>query len=70
MPRARLGIRIALEGHVEVCGEADSAESAIRMAKREQPDVCLIAWGLPGTGSAAVRGVTRAARGSSRRACE
>ncbi len=57
----RLGIRLALEGRVEVCAEAESCEHAIRLAKREQPDVCLIGWDLPGSGSAAVRGVTRAA---------
>jgi two-component system nitrate/nitrite response regulator NarL len=54
-------MRLALQGQVEICAEADSSELAIRFAKREQPDVCLIGWDLPGGGSAAVRGVTRAA---------
>ena len=57
----RMGVRLALEGEVEICAEADNAEQAIRAAKREQPDVCLIAWELPGEGLTAVRGVTRAA---------
>jgi DNA-binding NarL/FixJ family response regulator len=57
----RLGMRLALDSLVEICAEADSAEQAIRAAKREQPDVCLIAWELPGYGLTAVRGITRAA---------
>lgn len=57
----RLGIRMALGGDVEICAEADDAGQAIRAAKREQPDVCLIGRGLPGDGLAAVRGVCRAA---------
>jgi DNA-binding NarL/FixJ family response regulator len=56
-----MGMRLALQGEVDICAEADNAEQAIRAAKREQPDVCLIAWELPGDGLAAVRGVTRAA---------
>jgi two-component system nitrate/nitrite response regulator NarL len=57
----RFGVRLALQGAVEVCAEASSAEEAIRLAKQTQPDVCLIGWELPGGGSSAVRGVTRAA---------
>ena len=57
----RHGIRLALDGEVEICAEADNAEQAIRAAKREQPDVCLIGRDLPGDGLAAVRGVCRAA---------
>jgi two-component system nitrate/nitrite response regulator NarL len=57
----RLGIRLALDGAVEVCGEADDAEQAIRAAKREQPDVCLVGHGIPGGAIATVRGVSRAA---------
>lgn len=63
-PAMRLGVRNAVEGEVEVCAEADNAEQAIRAAKREQPDVCLIAWELAGGGPAAVRGVSRAAPGA------
>ncbi len=57
----RLGMRSALAGEVEICAEAENAEQAIRLAKRTQPDVCLIAWELHGGGLAAVRGVARAA---------
>lgn len=58
----RLGMRVALDGgDVEICAEADTAEQAIRAANAQQPDVCLIAWEIPGGGSVAVRGVTRAA---------
>lgn len=57
----RLGIRMALDGAVEVCAEADDAEQAIRAAKREQPDVCLVGQDLRGGAIAAVRGVSRAA---------
>ena len=57
----RLGIRMALDGTVEVCAEAGDAEQAIRAAKREQPDVCLVGKGIPGGGIATVRGVSRAA---------
>lgn len=57
----RLGIRMALDGTVEVCAEADDAEQAIRAAKREQPDVCLVGNDIPGGALATVRGVSRAA---------
>jgi two-component system, NarL family, nitrate/nitrite response regulator NarL len=57
----RFGVRLALQGAVLVCAEAASAEEAIRLAKQTQPDVCLIGWEIAGGGSAAVRGVTRAA---------
>jgi DNA-binding NarL/FixJ family response regulator len=63
-PATRLGVRVALEGEVEICAEVDNAEEAIRAAKRERPDVCLIAWELVGGGRTAVRGVTRAAPGA------
>jgi DNA-binding NarL/FixJ family response regulator len=57
----RLGIRMALDGEVVVCAEADDAGQAIRAAKREQPDVCLIGSELAGDGLSAVRGICRAA---------
>jgi DNA-binding NarL/FixJ family response regulator len=60
----RLGLRLALGTQVDVCAEASTAEHAIRLAKKVQPDVCLIGWELTGSGSAAVRGVTRAAPGT------
>jgi two-component system response regulator DesR len=57
----RRGIRMALEGAVEVCAEAGGVEQAIRAAKREQPDLCLVDYTLGGDGIAAVRGICRAA---------
>ena len=57
----RVGIRMALDGDVEICAEVDDAEQAIRAAKREQPDVCLVGDDLAGSGIAAVRGICRAA---------
>lgn len=57
----RVGIRLALQDEVEICAEAEHAEQAIRAAKREQPDVCLVGDDLAGSGLAAVRGISRAA---------
>jgi DNA-binding NarL/FixJ family response regulator len=52
---------MALDGAVDVCAEASDAEQAIRAAKREQPNVCLVGRDIPGGAIAAVRGVSRAA---------
>lgn len=57
----RLGIRMALDSEVVVCAEADDTEQAIRAAKREQPDVCLLGTELADDGPSAVRGICRAA---------
>jgi DNA-binding NarL/FixJ family response regulator len=57
----RVGIRMALNGNVEICAEADDAEQAIRAAKREQPDLCLVGDHVVGDSLAAIRGVCRAA---------
>jgi DNA-binding NarL/FixJ family response regulator len=57
----RTGIRMALEGEVEICAEAGDTEQAIRAAKREQPDVCLVGRQIPGDALLAVRGICRAA---------
>jgi DNA-binding NarL/FixJ family response regulator len=57
----RLGIRMALGTDVQVCAEASDAEHAIRTAKREQPDLCLVGREIPGDGLSAVRGICRAA---------
>ena len=57
----RAGIRMALNGTVEVCAEAGDAEQAIRAAKHAQPDVCLVGHDIPGGAIAAIRGVSRAA---------
>jgi DNA-binding NarL/FixJ family response regulator len=53
----RLGVRIALEGAVQVCAEAGDVEEAIRLAQREQPDIALIGLELPGDGIVAIRGI-------------
>jgi DNA-binding NarL/FixJ family response regulator len=55
---------MALGEGVEICAEASSATQAIRAAKREQPDVCLIGRELDGGGMVAVRAVSRAAPSS------
>jgi DNA-binding NarL/FixJ family response regulator len=57
----RLGVRMALDGQVELCAEVANAEQAIRAAKATQPDVCLVGLEIPGGGIAAVRGICRAA---------
>jgi DNA-binding NarL/FixJ family response regulator len=57
----RLGIRMALDGEVTVCAEAADAEQAIRAAKREAPDLCLVGLDLGGDGLGAIRGICRAA---------
>lgn len=60
-PPMRLGIRMALDEEVEVCAECDDPDQAIRAAKREQPDLCLVGAALGGHGFSAVRGICRAA---------
>jgi DNA-binding NarL/FixJ family response regulator len=57
----RVGIRMALRGAADVCAEAEDAEQAIRAAKREQPEVCLVGRSIPGDGITAARGIRRAA---------
>jgi DNA-binding NarL/FixJ family response regulator len=57
----RLGIRMALGDDFSICAEADDAEQAIRLAKRLQPDVCLVGRDVAGHGLASVRGICRAA---------
>jgi DNA-binding NarL/FixJ family response regulator len=57
----RVGIRMALNGEAEICAEAEDVEHAIRAAKREQPDLCLVGDGIGGDSIAAVRGIARAA---------
>jgi DNA-binding NarL/FixJ family response regulator len=60
----RLGVRMALDGQVELCAEVADAEQAIRAAKSKQPDLCLVGFEIPGGGLAAVRGICRAAPGA------
>jgi DNA-binding NarL/FixJ family response regulator len=50
----RLGVRMALDGVAQVCGEAGDLEGAVREARRSQPDVCLVGQLLPGGGIATV----------------
>jgi two-component system, NarL family, response regulator LiaR len=57
----RVGIRMALCGEADVCAEAENAEQAIRAAKREQPEVCLVGRSIIGDGIRAARGICRAA---------
>src|SRR5947209_15003857 len=57
----RLGIRIALDGMACVCAEAASAEEAIVLADRHQPDLCIVGLELPGSGVVATRGISAAA---------
>jgi two-component system, NarL family, response regulator LiaR len=57
----RMGIRLAVGADVEVCAEAGDAESAIRAAKREQPDVALVGCERFSDWRVIVRGVRRAA---------
>ena len=59
----RAGIRMALEGAVEVCAEADDTEHAIRAAKQQQPELALVGDHVAGDGLAAIRGICRAAPG-------
>jgi DNA-binding NarL/FixJ family response regulator len=54
-------MRLALGDDVEICAEAGDSEHAIRVAMREQPDLCLVGREIPGDGLAAVRGICRAA---------
>lgn len=53
----RRGLRIVLDDAVSACAEAENAEQAIDVARREQPDVCLIGLEMPGGGLAATRGI-------------
>jgi two-component system nitrate/nitrite response regulator NarL len=57
----RLGIRMALNDAFRICAEADDAEHAIRIAKRMQPDLCLVGRDVAGHALSAVRGICRAA---------
>ena len=52
---------MALRGEADVCAEAEDAEQAIRAAKREQPEVCLVGRSIIGDGIRAARGIRRAA---------
>lgn len=52
----REGIRRAIEPHgLQVVAEASHAEDAVRLSVAHQPDVCIIAVDLPGSGVDATR---------------
>lgn len=59
----RVGIRMALAGEVDVCAEAGDAETAIRAAKREQPDIALVGTAVSSDWCSVIRGIFRAAPG-------
>lgn len=57
----RLGVRMALGSDIVVCAEASDCAGAILAAERSQPNVCLVGFGIPGSGVSAVRGIIEAA---------
>lgn len=58
-PLTRAGIRHTLEGDgFEVCAEVGDADSAIEVAVRERPDVCLLDVHMPGNGIKAAQRIT------------
>lgn len=62
--RMRGRIRAALdEGGCVVCGEAATAEEAVSLVSKHQPDVALLDIHMPGNGIQAAREITRVAPG-------
>ncbi|MFL5862885.1 MAG: LuxR C-terminal-related transcriptional regulator [Solirubrobacteraceae bacterium] len=59
----RAGIRMALDREVDICAEAGDAETAIRAAKREQPDIAIVGTGISARWGATIQGICRAAPG-------
>jgi two-component system, NarL family, nitrate/nitrite response regulator NarL len=52
----RVGIRRAIESHdLRVVAEASTAAEALRAAREQRPDVCMLATRLPGNGIEATR---------------
>lgn len=60
-PATAMGIRLVLADDYEVCAHAQDAEQAIRAAKHEAPDACLIGSEVTADLPATVRGICRAA---------
>jgi DNA-binding NarL/FixJ family response regulator len=42
--------RLLEEGRCSICGEAADAETAIKIVRKQQPEIALVDVGLPGTG--------------------
>jgi DNA-binding NarL/FixJ family response regulator len=59
----RVGVRMALGDEVDICAEAADAETAIRAAKREQPDIALVGTTVLTDWCAVITGICRAAPG-------
>ena len=60
-PPFRLGVRVALvEAGFEVVGEVADGRSAVALALREQPDVCLLDVSMPGGGIEAAQRIADA----------
>jgi DNA-binding NarL/FixJ family response regulator len=59
--RTRAMVREAIEQDPDftVCAEAADADSAVALAVREHPDVCLLDINMPGNGISAARQITR-----------
>lgn len=58
---ARAGIKRAIEPHgLHVVAEASQADDAMRLALEHEPDVCIIAVDLPGSGVEVTRAITQA----------
>jgi len=58
-PPTRAGVRSALEEEgFEICGEAGDAEEAVRLAREQRPDVCLLDIHMPGNGISAAARIT------------
>lgn len=53
----RLSVRMALEGEADICAEAEDGEQAVLLAKRQQPDVCIVGWDIDGEGINAIQGI-------------
>jgi DNA-binding NarL/FixJ family response regulator len=56
---ARAGVRESLRGHgFAIVAEAVTASSAVELALRERPDLCLLDIGMPGDGTCATAEIT------------
>jgi DNA-binding NarL/FixJ family response regulator len=57
---ARAGIKRAIEPHgLKVIAEASNADDAVRLSLAHEPDVCVIAVDLPGSGVEVTRAINR-----------